>query len=110
MRNTYPSDISREQFEKILPILVSSRKRTRPRTIDLYDIFCGILYILKSGCQWRMLPKDFPKWEHCYFYFSEWRRKPDERTDSLLEVVLKKIGWRGATKPWSERKNQLYNH
>lgn len=43
MRNsTYPSDISREQFDKILPLLESFRKVTKPRTVDLYDIFCGI--------------------------------------------------------------------
>ena len=54
----YPSDISREQFAVILPILESSRHKTKPRTIDLYDIFCGICYVLKSGCQWRMLPPE----------------------------------------------------
>jgi transposase len=62
MSHSYPSDISREQFEKIKPILESARKKTRTRRIDLYDIFCGVLYLLKSGCQWRMLPKEFPKW------------------------------------------------
>jgi transposase len=60
MRHTYPSDICRDQFEEIRPILESARKHTRPRTIDLYDVFCGILYILKSGCQWRMLPVEYP--------------------------------------------------
>ena len=62
MRQKYPSDISREQFEPILPILESSRKTTKPRNVDLYDVFCAVLYLLKSGCQWRMIPKDFPKW------------------------------------------------
>ena len=60
----YPSDISREQFERIRPILESCRKKTSPRRIDLYDVFCGVLYLLKSGCQWRMLPKDYPKWRN----------------------------------------------
>ena len=60
MNHSYPSDISREQFDKIKPYLESIRKKTRPRKIDLYDIFCSILYLLKSGCQWRMLPKEYP--------------------------------------------------
>lgn len=106
MRSFYPSDISREQFIKIKPILESVRKKTRPRMIDLYDIFCGILYILKSGCQWRMLPKDYPKWELCYYYFNVWKNTPE----NILEKVLKKIGWRGPTKQWSEQENQFYNN
>ncbi|CCE77676.1 IS5 family transposase [Wolbachia pipientis wAlbB] len=36
-------------------------EKTKSRKLDLYDIFCGVLYALKSGYQWRMLPKGFPK-------------------------------------------------
>ena len=50
MSHSYPSDISREQFVRILPTLESARRRTKPRTVDLYDVFCGVLYLLKSGC------------------------------------------------------------
>ena len=50
MSHSYPSDISRKQFARILPILESARRRTKPRTVDLYDVFCGVLYLLKSGC------------------------------------------------------------
>ena len=67
MNHSYPCDISREQFNKIKPMLESVRKKTRPRRVDLYDIFCEVLYVLKSGCQWRMLPKEYPKWELCYY-------------------------------------------
>jgi transposase len=83
----YPSDISREQFHKIKSILESGRKKTRPRKIDLYDIFCGVLYLLKSGCQWRMLPKEFPKWRTCHYYFSVWSEKKNKDSDSILEKV-----------------------
>ncbi|WP_341815048.1 IS5 family transposase [Wolbachia endosymbiont (group A) of Chalcis sispes] len=90
MRKNYPSDMSREQFEKIRPILESSRKKTRPRKLDLYDVFRTVLYVLKSGCQWRMLPKDFPRWESVYYYFQMWNKKNGEEP-SLLELVLKKL-------------------
>ncbi|GFY65217.1 hypothetical protein TNIN_38081 [Trichonephila inaurata madagascariensis] len=93
MRKSYPSDISREQFEKIRPILESSKKKTRPRKLDLYEVFCAVLYVLKSCCQWRMLPKDFPKWENIYYYFQIWSKKNGEKP-SLLELVLKKTSWR----------------
>jgi len=107
MSRKYPSDISREQFKKIEPILEKAKKRTKPRSVDLYDVFCGVLYVLKSGCQWRMLPSDFPKWRTCYDYFQKWSARTGGH--SLLEEALKKCGWRGPTKPWSERENQLHH-
>jgi transposase len=109
MVHSYPSDVSREQFNKIKPILESVRKKTRPRKIDLYDVFCGILYVLKSGCQWRMLPKEYPQWELCYYYFSLWKQEEGPGSGSVLEKVLKKNSWRGPTKQWSERENQFHN-
>jgi transposase len=113
MRASYPSDISYEQFAKILPILATARKKTRPQTVDLHEVFCGVAYVLKSGCQWRMIPSDFPKWRTCYDYFQKWSEKREnekgEKIDSILEECLKKISWRGETKQWSERKNQLHN-
>ncbi len=65
MREIYPSDISLEQFDTIRGDLESARKKTSPRRVDLYDIFCGVLYCLKGGIQWRMLPKTYPKWQLC---------------------------------------------
>lgn len=94
MRKKYPSDISQMQFEKIRPLLEGARKKTRPRTVDLHEVFCGILYVLKSGCQWRMLPRDFPKWRNVYSYFQIWST-PREPKPSILEEILKKNGWRG---------------
>ncbi len=88
----YPSDISREQFEKIQPILESARKRTKPRTVDLYDVFCGVLYIVKTGCQWRQLPSEYPKWRTVHEYFLIWSRKPSSDQPSILERALKKSG------------------
>ena len=61
MRAKYPSNISPEKFELIRPLLESARKITRPRTVQLYEVFCAVLYLLRSGCQWRALPSDFPK-------------------------------------------------
>jgi transposase len=86
----YDSNITREQFAKILPILESARKHTKPRKIDLYDAFCAVLYVLKTGCQWRLLPKDFPKWRSVHHYFQVWsENKP--RKSSILEKILQKL-------------------
>jgi transposase len=93
MRASYPSDISREQFAKIEPLLLSARKITAPRKLDLYDVFCAVLYLLKTACQWRMLPKDFPKWRSVHAYFQIWSERKDDQP-SLLEQALKKISRR----------------
>ena len=89
--HNYPSDISREQFELIREELEQAKRRTRPRKYDLYDIFCAVLYVLRGGIQWRMLPSDFPKWELVYYYYSVWS-KADKDGISLLDRLLKKIG------------------
>ena len=104
MSHSYPSDISREQFARILPVLESARRRTKPRTVDLYDVFCGVLYLLKSGCQWRMLPADFPNWRTCYQYFRQWSEQPGPAKESILEQVLKKSV--GAVRQSNGRKEQ----
>jgi transposase len=93
-RKSYPSDINREQFELIRLELEGLKKKTAPRKVDLYDIFCAILYILKSGCQWRMLPSDYPHWRTVYGYFKEWGSRFESEDGKLeksfLEFFLKK--------------------
>jgi transposase len=102
MRTEYPSDISREQFSKIKDILEDARKKTKPREVDLYEVFCGVLYVLKSACQWRMLPNDFPKWQNVYAYYRIWNEKPEGK-ESLLEGILKKISRRNTYSGWKKR-------
>ena len=65
-RTPYPSEITREQFALIRPLLESARKKTKPWQLDPYDIFCAVLYILTEGCRWRSLPHDYPKWQPPY--------------------------------------------
>ena len=102
MRPRYPSDISREQFEQVRPLLESARKKTAPRKVDLYEVFCAVLYLLRSGCQWRMLPESFPKWRTVHAYFQIWSEVDDEGV-SLLERALKKSGWRGLRETGAQR-------
>ena len=71
MRKSYQSDISREQFEQIRPLLESVHKKTKPLMVDLYEVICAVLYLLRSDCQWRMLPGEFPKWRTVHSYFAK---------------------------------------
>ena len=87
MRATYPSDISREQFEAIRYILASSRKVTHPRTYDLYDIFCAVVYVLREGCRWRSLPHDYPKWNNVYYHYQAWSKKGSDNKSTLDKAL-----------------------
>ena len=108
MRKSYPSDISREQFEVIKALLESARRKTSPRRVDLYEVFCAVLYLLGSGCQWRMLPDEFPKWRTVHSYFAIWS-EPREG-GSLLEQALKKSGWRGPRETGAQRLQHALDH
>jgi transposase len=44
----------------------------RPRTTNMRRVIEACLYVVKTGCQWRQLPRDFPNWRTCYGYFVEW--------------------------------------
>ena len=117
-RTTYPSDITHDQFQLIAPLLEAARKKTKPRQVDLYEVFCGVLYVLRSGCQWDMLPGDFPKWRTVYNYWQIWNESLTVETEtgetitypSVLERVLKKISWRGSFQPWSLEDNFVLDY
>lgn len=91
-RKAYLSNISRDQFAVIRAMLESARHKTSPREVDLYDVFCAILHLLKNGCTWRAIPGDFPGWNTVRYYFDQWSRQRTADGASLLEVALKKSG------------------
>lgn len=88
MNKNYPSDLTDEQWALLEPLIPPSWGG-RPRTIDLRPILNGIFYRNKSGCQWRMLPKDFGPWETVYYYFAKWRTDATWQSfnDALREQV-----------------------
>jgi putative transposase len=74
-RQTYPTDLSDQEWILLQPFVATPESRGRPRTVDSREILNAIFYILKSGCAWRMLPHDLPKWQTAYYYFRLWKRK-----------------------------------
>ena len=72
--NHYPSDTSDAQWALIEPHLPPEPGGGRPRKTDMRDVFDAILYILRTGCQWRYLPVDFPPKSTVWRYFDRWRR------------------------------------
>ena len=59
-------------------------------TVDRYEVLCAVLYLLYTGCQWRFLPRDFPKWCTVHSYFDKWS-EPDQDGINVLERAFKKI-------------------
>jgi putative transposase len=74
MRKAYQTDLSDEEWSRLEVHLPTTPKPTgRPRIHDPREIFDAILYVLRSGCAWRLLPHDFPPWKTVYHYFRKWR-------------------------------------
>ena len=69
----YPSDLTDREWALIAPLLPPAKRGGRPRTTDLRSVVDAILYVASSGCQWRMLPKDFPPVSTVQGYFYAWR-------------------------------------
>lgn len=82
MNKIYPTDLTDIQWNTIVQFLDNTRKRK----YSLYEIWNAIFYLLKTGCQWRMLPKEYPKWELVYYYYQKWR---DDGTIEEIHEVLR---------------------
>ena len=72
-RKPYPTDLTDEQWAKLESHLPKLQGRGAPRRVDMREIINALLYLSRTGCQWRMLPHDLPPWETVYYYFSQWR-------------------------------------
>ncbi len=99
MRTTsYPSDITDAQWaliERDLPVHPGGR----PRKTDLRDVVDAIFYLLRTGCQWRYLPKDFPPKSTVWRYFNQWRH--DGTLDTIHDRLRTQV--RAREKPWAPR-------
>src|SRR5947209_17791807 len=70
----YPSDLTDSQWEHIKELLPRAKRQRRPRQLEMRQVVNAILYVVVGGIRWRMLPKDFPKWQSVYYYFRLWRK------------------------------------
>lgn len=74
-KQRYPSDLTDPQWSEIHSFYkVQYNRRGRPPSRNLREIWNGILYITRSGCAWRMLPKDLPPWKTVYHHFNKLRQ------------------------------------
>jgi putative transposase len=73
-RKSYSTDMTDKEWGSLRPLLPADKSRGRKRRVDLYEILNAIFYIIRTGCQWRLLPHDFPVWQTVYYYFRQWRK------------------------------------
>ena len=97
--NHYPSDITDAQWALIEPHIPPEPGGGRPRKTDVRDVLDAIFYILRTGCQWRYLPMDFPPKSTAWRYFDEWRH--NGTLDTIHDTLRKKV--RTQEKPYSPR-------
>jgi putative transposase len=73
-RKAYPSDLKDAEWDLLKPHIPEAKKGGRPRTVEMRDVLDAIFYVLKTGCQWEMLPHDFPPKGTVYHYYNTWRK------------------------------------
>lgn len=95
----YPSDITDAQWALIESYIPPVRPGGRPRKTDMRDVLDAILYILRTGCQWRYLPGDFPPKSTVWRYFDQWRS--DGTLDRIHDRLRRKV--RTMEKPYHPR-------
>jgi putative transposase len=87
MSKTYPSDLTDEQWLVLKRHIPPAKHGGRHRVVDMRRVVNALCYRNKAGCQWRMLPKDFPPWQTVYYYFAQWR---DHGTLRRIHAALRR--------------------
>lgn len=89
MEQIYSSDLSDNEYKVIETYIPESKPGGRPRSVNIRLIINAIFYLLKTGCQWRMLPRDYPPWSTVYYYFRKWSVSGDWH--KIHELLRKKV-------------------
>jgi putative transposase len=91
MRAAYVTDPTDAQWALLEPVVPAAKPGGRPRaeTTNMREIVCAIFYLNRTGCQWRLLPHDFPKKSTVYYYFSRWR--DDGTWDEFMRVLREQV-------------------
>ncbi len=72
-RKPYSTDLTNAQWARIAPLIPPAKPGGRRRTVNVREVVNAILYFVRTGCQWRNLPHDFPPWGTVHYYYRRWR-------------------------------------
>jgi len=73
MRKPYSTDLSDAEWIRLRSYLPTPKAQGRPRTYSLRAVLDAIFYLLRTGCPWRYLPREFPPWQTVYYHFRRFR-------------------------------------
>ena len=90
----YPTDLTDSQWDIIHELIPPAKSGGRPRSLDMRMVVNAILYVVVGGIQWRMLPKEYPKWQSVYSYFRNWKQAGVWRRihDTVRAKVRQRVG------------------
>jgi len=98
-RKPYPSDLTDEEWTLLKPLIPPAKPGGRPRHWEMREILNAIFYVLRSGCAWRMLPRDFPPWQTVYDYFISGSGGSGGSGRSLIGCYRSECGVQRGVKP-----------
>jgi len=91
----YKTDLNKDQWELLRVFLEPTHKACRPRKHSTKRVVDAILYVLKTGCQWHLLPADFPPYRVVHYHFMRWSKRGDwTRAREALHNLARKLDHR----------------
>jgi putative transposase len=93
-RKAYSTDLSDLEWEILAPLIPPAKSGGHPRTTDMREVCNAIYYHLKTGCQWDMLPGDFPPSSTVYSYYRKWQKRGvwEALNHTLRDRLREKMG------------------
>lgn len=93
-RRAYATDLTDEEWEIIAPLVPAPLAGGRPPKWSRREIMNAVVYVLKTGCPWHLLPHDFPPYSTVFWYFRKWRKDGtwEKINTGLREQVRQKMG------------------
>jgi putative transposase len=85
-RRSYPSDLNEQEWAILKPLIPPAKPGGRPRTTNMREVVNAILYLDRTGGQWRALPHEYPPWSTVWSYFRKWR---NDGTWKRMHTVLR---------------------
>ena len=84
-RTAYPSDLAHAEWAQVCRVIPAPKPGGRPAKHDRREVANALLYVARTGCQWRALPHDLPPWATVYWYFRVWKK--DGTFDRLMDLL-----------------------